>query len=187
MAPRLQRKTLLKSLEELEKEPTVEAHTHRHTHTHTHTHRHTHTIKIRRTDPGLFYDVFVWISVCVFHRVVKNSEPPFLLKVPFLNKCVSTGSGSGALCSSSASRVFLTLSLTITTWQPDWWNMLCRLEAGLFGYGLPDRALTQGSTCVFLRVCWQVGDCSRAARDAVLGKADWCNNTAVLSQTTVWG
>lgn len=55
-----------------------------------------------------------------------------------------------------------------------------QIRTGLFGYSLPDRALTQGSTCVLLRVCWQVRDCSRAMRD----KADWYNNMVVLSETT---
>lgn len=62
-----------------------------------------------------------------------------------------------------------------------------QIRAELAGYSLPDKALTQGSTCVFLRVCWQVRDCSRARRDAVLAKADWYNNTALLSKTTTLG
>ena len=88
----------------------------------------------------------------------------------FLNKCVLTRSGSEALCSSRASLCCLTLSLTISTWQADWWNMLCRLELNCLDTVRPDRALTQGSTCVFLRVCWQVRDCSRGGEGRRVGQ-----------------
>lgn len=69
-------------------------------------------------------NVFVWICLYVFRHLVKELWDNFVKSTFSIN-----GSRSEALCSSSASCVvWQTLLPSITTWQPDWWNMLCRLE-----------------------------------------------------------
>lgn len=137
----------------------------RHLPTHTLTLDHTHWTSLT---------VFVWVYTYVFHHLGQNTEPLVLRAAS-----QQTEVGQRDFVRPRA----LVLSDTRLCYQHmTAWLMehAQQIRTGLFGYSLPDRALTQGSTCVLLRVCWQVRDCSRAVRD----EADWYNNMVMLSETT---